>query len=302
VILVSLVVAACLALVAAAGILHPFRRGRAATLERPADPLDDERQSLLRALRDLDQERATGVLTESDYRSLRTETERRAVAVLRTIEARDGAGTLSADLAELRPTGSPSGNGGPAPRKFGAIPAVLVGVAILGAVIPLLIGAVRSRSADQPISGTDLAGQSPLQFYKDRVRQFPKDIAARLDLANAYLETGDITNSVAQYLAALKLDPKNPEARATLGFLLYRSGHPEEGLDAVNQALAVTPNFPEALYFKGVILLDGLHRAAEAAAALRAYLAAAPFDSSARREDAQKRLTQAESQANSPSP
>ena len=293
-ILVLLVVAVGLALIAAAGILHPFRRGRAATLERPTDPLDDERQSLLRALRDLDQERATGVLAETDYRSLRTETERRTVAVLRTIEARDGAGTLAAELAELQPSGSPSENGGPASRRFGVLPAVLVGVAILGAVIPLLIGAVRSRSADQPISGTNVAGQSPLQFYQDRVQQFPKDLAARLDLANAYLQTGDISNSVAQYLDALKIDPKNPEARATLGFLLYRSGHPQEGLDAVNQALAVTPNFPEALYFKGVILMDGLHQPTEAAEALRAYLAAAPFDSSARREDAQKRLAEAE--------
>jgi cytochrome c-type biogenesis protein CcmH/NrfG len=298
-ILVSLVVAAGLALVAATGILHPFRRGRAASLEHPADPLDDERQSLLRALRDLDQERAIGLLTDSDHRSLRTETERRAVAVLRTIEARDGAGTLAADLAEIRTSASPEANGGPAPRKFGALPALLVGVAVLGAVVPLLIGAIRSRSADQPISGTNVAGQSPLHFYQDRVRQFPHDLAARLDLANAYLQTGDIANAVAQYLEALKVDPKNPEARATLGFLLYRSGHPQEGLDAVNQALVVMPDFPEALYFKGVILLDGLHRPGDAAVAFRAYLAAAPFDSASRREDAQKRLAQAEHRGSS---
>jgi len=294
---VLLLVSAGLAMVAAAGVLHPFRRGRAEALERLSDPMEDERRGLLRALRELEQEHDTGLVTEQDYRALRTETERRTVAVLRTLEARDGAGLLGADLKELRssaPEGASGGNGSRPARRFGMLPALLAGGAIVAVVVPLLIGAVRSRSAGQPISGESQTGQSALQFFLDRVRQHPEDVAARLDLANAYLQSGEAEDSVAQYLAALKIDPRNPEARATLGFLLYRAGHAREGLDAVNQALAVAPNFPEALYFKGVILLEGLHQPAAAAAALKAYLVAAPFDSPARRRDAQKLLQQAE--------
>jgi tetratricopeptide (TPR) repeat protein len=285
-----LVAAAALAAVAAAGILHPFRRGRAAAPEL-IDPLEDERSGLVSALRDLDRERATGLLADPEYRALRTETERRAVAVLRALEARDGNGQLATELRQLRPRQSEAG------RSRRALLATAVGAAVLVAVlVPVLTRAVENRSAGQPLSG-DPAQTDPLAYYLDRVRQYPKDVAARLDLADAYLRVGDVQHSVEQYLATLKIDPKNPEALATLGFLLHRGGKSQEGLDAVNGALESAPGLPEALYYKGVILLDGLDRPAEAADALRAYLAAAPFDTAERRAEAQKLLAQAEREA-----
>ena len=93
---------ATLACVAAAGVLRPFSRSRSVTLEALTDPLEDERSSLFRTLKDLDEERATGQLPEETYRSLRRETEGRAVAVLRALEARSGVGELASDLRELR--------------------------------------------------------------------------------------------------------------------------------------------------------------------------------------------------------
>src|SRR5207247_3500281 len=99
---VVLLAGALLAGVAAAGVLRPFGRGRALTLERLADPLDDERASLLGALRELEEERATGGLEEATYRALRLETEARAVAVLRALDARDGAGRVASELRALR--------------------------------------------------------------------------------------------------------------------------------------------------------------------------------------------------------
>ena len=280
--------AAALAVVAAAGVLYPYRRGRAGVAEL-TDPLEDERSSLLAALRDLERERATGLLGEPEYRDLRTETERRAVAVLRALEARDGNGQLSGDLKELRPRDASA-----APRSRKGLLAAAVGSALVAALlVPTLAGAIRDRSVDQPLSG-DAAQTDPLASYLDRVRQHPADVAARLDLADAYLRLGDVQHSVEQYLAALKIDPTNPEALATLGFLLHQGGKSQEGLDAVNKALKAAPELPEALYYKGVILLEGLHRPAEAAEALRAYLAAAPFDTAERRAEAQKLLAEAE--------
>ena len=60
----------------------------------------------------------------------------------------------------------------------------------------------------------------------------------------------------------------------------------------MNQALAVDPTYPEALYFKGVILFKGLDRPADAAEAFKAYLAAAPFGS--HRAEVQQLLTRTE--------
>jgi tetratricopeptide (TPR) repeat protein len=288
--LVVVLAAVALAAVAAAGVVRPFGRRSAAIVE-VADPLEDERAGLLQALHDLDREHASGILPEEDYRALRADTEVRAVAVLRAIEARDGAGELTANLREIR--GSPAAAGRPgSPRRSMALAAT--GVALLAVVGSVLAASYRSRSNDQPITGARVDADSPLTFFQNRVREHPKDVAARLDLADAYLREGNVKQAIAQYLEALRLDPNVPEARATLGFLLYEAGKAEDGLEQVNRALDVAPNDPEALYFKGVILLKGLDRPADAVTAFQAYLAAAPFG--ARRAEVQDLIEQANRQ------
>jgi TPR repeat len=274
-----LVVVASIALAcaAAAGVLLPFGRTGSPDLE-PVDALHDERASLLQTRRELDDERATGQLSEETYRPLRGETEARTVAVLRAIEARDGLGDLPSDLRALRRPSPPErdGDGSLPARSVGRRLAVsVVGGAVIVAVLAAVIaGAVRTRSPGDPITGTLQGG---LSFFEQRVAQHPNDAAARLDLAQRYLESGDVRSAVEQYTAVLDLDPRNAEAHAQLGFVLYQAGRAQDGLDAVEQALQVDPAYPEALYFKGIILLKGMDRPEQAAAAFRAYLAAAPF-------------------------
>jgi tetratricopeptide (TPR) repeat protein len=288
---VVLLAAAVLTGVAAGGILRPFGSPREITLERPSDPLDDERSSLLRALRDLDEERARGELPEATYRSLRAETEARAVSVLRVLEARDGAGELASELRALRP--SIRGNGAAsasASSRRTVLSTLVVGAVILGLSIPLLARAVSSRRPDQPITGFT-QGVTSLSLFERRVAEHPRDLAARLDLADRYMAAGNTAGAAAQYLVALQIDPRNAEARAKLGFLLYQGGKAEEGLRAVDAALAIDPSYPEALYYRGVILLRALNRPAQAARAFRSYLQAAPFG--ARRDEVRRLLEEA---------
>ncbi len=298
-----LVASAVLAGVAAAGVLRPFGGSVEPGLERQADPLEDERSSLLRALKDLDAERAEGLLAEQDYRVLRSETERRAVAVLRALEARDGAGELSGELKELR-SGSPGDGRVDAGRYRRTRPLISLFVAagVAAVVAVALVGAVHARSAGSTITGFGTqASQDPLAFFEQRVKDHPNDVAARLDLGSRYLQTGNVSGAVAQYLAALELDPRNAEAHANLGWVLYQAGKPDEALTAEGQALESDPGYAQALYFKGVILLRGLNRPDDAADAFRAYLAAAPFGSL--RDEVQHMLTQAQSASTaSPSP
>ncbi len=284
---ISVLAASALAGVAAAGVLRPFGTAQHVRLERLSDPLEDERQSLLRTLKELEEERASGTLDEENYRVLRGETETRAVAVLRALEARDRSGELPADLRELRtPSPGAGGNGSgsaqlPARQRRWPLTA-LVGAAVVIMILPLLVSAVTNRSSDQPITGSAQGGQAPgsaISFFEQRVRDHPQDLAARLDLAQRYLVAGEVGNAVGQYLEALRIDPGNAEAHANLGYVLYLGGKASEGLDQVDQALANAPRYPEALYFKGVILLNGLHRPGPAAAALHEYLTTAPYGS-----------------------
>lgn len=297
---IILLAGAVLAGVAAGGILRPFGSPRKVVLERLTDPLEDERAGLLRNLRDLEEERARGELSEESYRALRTETEARAVTVLRALEARDGAGDLASGLKAIRVSASGDGGGraSPSPRRR-VLPALLVGAVILGLTIPLLVRAVADRTSGEPITGIAPGGTdgatTVLETFERRVAEHPRDLAARLDLADLYMESGNTSAAAAQYLMALQIDPRNAEAQAKLGFLLYQGGKADEGLRAVNGALAVDPYYPEALYFKGVILLRALSRPAEAAAAFRSYLDAAPFGS--RRVEVERLLEEADGAA-----
>jgi cytochrome c-type biogenesis protein CcmI len=295
---IVLLAAAALAAVAAAGVLWPFGRGRQPRLEGFVDPLDEERLALLRSLRELEAERSSGVLEEAEYRALRIETEARAVSVLRTIEARDGSGELTGGLREIRSTSEWNGSHSIQARPLRMLPAVLVAAAMTAAIVTLLASGVAERSSGEPITGADGPSEptgdpSSIAFYEERVRVHPEDVAARLDLAQRYLDQGDADAAAQQYLAALELDPDNAEANAELGFLLHLAGRSEEGLAAVDRALAVEPSYPEALYFKGVILLRGLDRPAEAVVAFEAYLEAAPFG--ARRPEVRSLLSEADS-------
>lgn len=294
---VVLLASVALAAVGAAGILRPFGRLGGVRLERLADPLEDERLGLLRTLRDLDDERAAGSLSVEDHAALRAETEVRAVAVLRTLEARDGAGDLASGIRELRdlPTAGASGNGaltgpgaptgpGVASRRRSLLPALLVVAVLVAGTVPFLVRAVASRSGAQAISGDSLiapgttAGPS-LGLFQDRVREHPADVAARLDLGDRYAALGRDGQASQQYLAALQLDPRNVQAHAGIAMVLLRAGNAAAALQAVRQGLAVARDDSESLYDEGLILLDGLHRRDEAAVAFRAYLDAAPFGS-----------------------
>jgi tetratricopeptide (TPR) repeat protein len=291
-----LLAAAVLAGVAAGGVLRPFGSGRKVLVERLADPLEDERVGLLRTLRELEDERARGELTEANYRSLRGETEQRAVAVLRALEAREGAGELVSGVRALRDASSGDGvvarAAAASPRRT-VLPAVLIGAAVLGLSVPLLARALSNRTSGEPITGLAQGSSAgSLALFERRVADHPRDLAAHLDLAERYLTTGNTAAAAAQYLVALQIDPRNAEAQANLGFLLYQGGRAVEGLRAVDTALAVDPSYPEALYYKGVILLRAMGRPAEAAQALRAYLAAAPFG--ARRTEVQQLLEEAQ--------
>ncbi|MGH2658304.1 MAG: tetratricopeptide repeat protein [Actinomycetota bacterium] len=264
--------------VAAAGVLAPLSRGRRASLERLSDPLEDERRSLLRALRELDEDRAVGALREEDYRALKAETEARAVAVLRALAERDGQEGLQERLRDLRE--ARRGRSAGEPRRW--VMALVVAASLIAGSIPLLAGSVRSRDPEEAITGDLGPGASaqqtdPLAFFEERVRQHPRDVAARLDLAHRYLDAGRVREAIDQYIEALRLDPENAEAHAHLGLLLFLAGRPRDGLAEVERALEVERSYPEALYIKGLILLRGLGREGQAAAALRAYLEAAPF-------------------------
>jgi tetratricopeptide (TPR) repeat protein len=287
-----------LATLAAAGVVSGFLRDDPAPLEPPADPLEDRRQALLRTLADLEEARDTNALEQGEYARLREETEGRMVRLLRAMDRRGLRGHPSASatvvVGETQP-GSGVGELAPTvahsdPRRIpGWAVAVLIGATVIAVVVATLArDTTPSGAATAPAASTD----DPLAFFEQRVEEQPEDLAARLDLAHRYLDAGMLEESLAEYTVALELDPDDAEAHAHVGIILYLSERPREALDAVDRALGTDPSYPEALFFRGVILLGELDRPQEAIAAFERYLEAAPFG--AERGSAQELIAEAE--------
>ncbi|HSJ50734.1 MAG TPA: tetratricopeptide repeat protein [Actinomycetota bacterium] len=265
---------AALALIAAAGVVAGYRR-RPVPLEAPVDPLEERRRTLLRSLADLDEARATGALVDPEYERLRSETEGRLAGLLRAIDRRERLGGTA-----------PVESGRPGRIPVWAVATLLVATAGAVAVAGLIDNAEPSP-APSPAASDD-----PFAFFESRVRDHPRDIAARLDLARRYLDALRLEDALAEYTVALELNPTDAEAHAHVGLILFLSDRPEDALAEVDRALETAPDYPEALLYRGLILLRGLDRSAEAIESLEAYRDAAPFG--AERETAEELIAQAE--------
>ncbi len=278
-------VVALLAMVAALGIVTPYRRRGIPALEPPADPLEDRRLALAIALRDLEAAHGSGALEEADYLRLRTETEGRMGKVLRVLDERSRG---------PEPEGDGDGaNAGPG-RTFSArwvFVALVAVLALSAALVPALLRSLHDRAP----SSSELFGASSLSYFEQRVKDHPHDVAARLDLAHRYLDAGMLEQASDEYRSALLLDPNDADALAHIGVLLHLSGEPKAALDAERKALSIDPAYPDALFYEGLILLRGLHRPAQAVGPLSAYLKASPYGSEG--PEARRLLAQARAQA-----
>jgi tetratricopeptide (TPR) repeat protein len=270
--ILAVVSVATLALVAAAGVAAGFRRRDRVAIEPAPDPLDDRRLALLRSLSDLEEAHASGALDDGDYGRLRDQTEGRMARVLRAIDER-----------RARPVTEPT----PTVRASGRVPAWAVAT-LLAATVGAVLVAGLLREAEPTAATTN---ENPLAFFERRVVEHPDDLAARLDLAHRYLDAARVEDALAQYTVALELDPDDAEAHAHVGLILLLADRPEDALASVDRALETASDYPEALFIRGWILLEGLDRPAEAVESLERYLDAAPFG--AERDRAEELIEQA---------
>jgi tetratricopeptide (TPR) repeat protein len=133
-----------------------------------------------------------------------------------------------------------------------------------------------SQSGRKPPTQAQLAAVASAQA---QVKQNPKSVNAHLALAAAYTAAGVHQLAVVEYLAVARLDPANAEANTNLALLAFQVGHPAQGKAMVDRVLVANPNYPEALYVRGLINLIGLRRPGPAARDFSAYIAVAPFGS-----------------------
>jgi tetratricopeptide (TPR) repeat protein len=266
-----------------------MRRGGAPVLlplpPDPREPLLERRTAALRALRELDFEHEAGHVSDDDYAELRARYEAETAAVLSELDRLDAA------APPPRPTRAPAadvGVRGSAWRRPFALAASAIALVVFG--VALGIGIVRysepDRTADampgsRPLASMDTPAPSSGPGGGRQIT--PEVLQGMLQAARQSLFAGRPQEASAAYQAVLKRDPKNVDALTHLGLLLVMSADGAErgqlvdhGLRLFDRALAIDPNYPPALFYRGQVLYEVKRDAPAAIASWEKFVAVAP--------------------------
>lgn len=143
----------------------------------------------------------------------------------------------------------------------------------------------------QPEDGTDAeAGEFDPSRYSNETMEavisanadHPQINGMRLALAGRYFRVGDFGRAFAHYRGVLDRDPtaaEEAEALSRLGWMAWAgSGEIDLAIDTLDRALLALPGYPQALYFKAIVLWCGAGKAAEAVPLLEEASQAIPSE------------------------
>jgi cytochrome c-type biogenesis protein CcmH/NrfG len=233
--------------------------------ETDREVLEEERHFLLRSLDDLDAERAEGNIDDETYARLHADYTARAARVIHRLDG---------DPVEAV-TGPPPVS---ARRRVLTITSVVVFALVVGVALAYGLGA---RLPGQTITGNAAVSTQPsakeqVAGLRAKVRANPNDAATRLALAQALMGTRDGAGALAQFQAAARLDPTNPQPYAYSGWLIRLEGFPDQGLTLLDKAIALDPTYADARFFRGLILFRDKKQPDAAIPEFQQYLVAAP--------------------------
>jgi cytochrome c-type biogenesis protein CcmH/NrfG len=238
--------------------------------------LEAERDFLFRSLDDLEVEHSAGDIDDEAYQRLHDDYTARAAAVLRSL--RDDVDARPARAApHLR-------------RRILTIAGVAAFAVLSGVALAFALGA---RLPGQTSSGNNQASGAVPQTTAARIQQLntaiarnPSDVTSRLLLAQ-YLEAdNNLPGALQQYDAILKIQPMNFVAEAQEGRVLYltsESGSATQaayldGLarDDLDKAISLDPQYPDAHFFRAILLAYEYQDYLGAQDDLQHYLVLAP--------------------------
>jgi tetratricopeptide (TPR) repeat protein len=240
--------------------------------ESPTDlaALEEERDFLLQSLRDLDQERDASDIDEADYRTLHDDYTARAAAVLRTIES----------ASQPPPGPAPTDGSGSPPRRparkdkpAGASHTSRSRRLVIGITIVVLVaaaaGVALTSFTGNRVGGDNSSGQAT------------SATARHVAKAQQLEGQGKAAEALKEYDAAITADPSNVVALTYKGWLLGRAGFNDPAMAALDKAIATNPGYPDAHFFRGMVLYQGRNDPAGAVPEFEAYLASNPPSSAA---------------------
>lgn len=203
-----------------------------------------ERIRLRDEITELEFDFQSGKLSQADYTALRSEVEGKQALALQQLSSLPPQTKPKAPVKDNWPQRKASQSRSRFHRwqlATGGAFLLLFGLA-LGV---LLTQSLRPRGSEQDsMTGDFLTGTTPGNAATRSALEEGKRAFSKQDFPKA----------IGAFRKVLETDPNQPEAHSYMGMILVQAGHGDGALTAFDRALSQAPNFPMALWGKGMIL------------------------------------------------
>jgi cytochrome c-type biogenesis protein CcmH len=205
-----------------------------------------EKRRLKNELGELEFDFQSGKLSDADYNALKQEVESKGATIQQRLNDLPPEPVVKAqNRRSSRATDQKPAKERVRFRRWqlvsGGIFLMLFGLA-LGV---MLTQSIRPReSSNDTMTGDFLTGTNPPSGEARAALNEGKQAFARQEFPKA----------IEAFKKVLATEPNNPEAHSYMGFILIQAGHGDGALMAFDRALSQAPDFPMALWGKGMIL------------------------------------------------
>jgi cytochrome c-type biogenesis protein CcmH/NrfG len=242
-----------------------------------------EKDTVLRAIKDLEFDLASGKLSNEDYSAMRTKYTARAMDIMQDLDTQEAALQKSPQPSVPPRHPMPSrvraaGEGWPRPVFAASVIGLLIAIVGGGG---FLLGRVTQGTAEEGMGRESTAGSTGdgaqmITALEARLAQNPRDLEALVGLGRVYLQTGQVAKAIEFYKRALEIDATNVSALSGMAMILAQAGHSDQALTLFDRVLAINPQVPMALLFKGRILYENKKDYAAAIASWEQFLRMMP--------------------------
>ena len=117
--------------------------------------------------------------------------------------------------------------------------------------------AVETTSGSQlPANHPDVNLPKRIAALEETISRDPKNPDLQTELANLYYDVGQYQNAADHYQQSLSLRPGDPNAETDLAVCYHYTGRDDKALETLDRVLSHSPGFSQALFNKGIILIN----------------------------------------------
>lgn len=117
--------------------------------------------------------------------------------------------------------------------------------------------AKESSGAMQPTNPTMGSATNQLAELERLATEHPENAEYQTQLANLYYDAAQYEKASAHYQESLKIRPQNPYVGTDLATCYHYLGQNDKALEILNQVLKSNPDFSQAKFNKGIVLING---------------------------------------------